>query len=123
MLPVLVAQLVADAVATAREEIRATVREEIAKAPRAWESPFLTVPEAAQLLRCRRARIDDLLSAGKLTRIKEGSRTLIATAEVLDHLAGKPTGPDRWAGQRDLDEMLNSWPGLTRQPVPNGRVR
>jgi excisionase family DNA binding protein len=46
-------------------------------------SPFLTIPEAAELLRCKRQRIDDLLSRRRLTRHKEGSRTLVDRAEVL----------------------------------------
>jgi excisionase family DNA binding protein len=45
-------------------------------------SPYMTAPEAAQYLRCKRQRIDDLLSAGRLTRYKEGRRTLVARAEV-----------------------------------------
>jgi excisionase family DNA binding protein len=44
--------------------------------------PLLTVPEAAELLRCRRQRVDDLLSQRRLSRVKEGSRTLILRAEV-----------------------------------------
>jgi excisionase family DNA binding protein len=55
-------------------------------------SAYLTIIEAAELLRARRHRVDDLLSKGVLTRIKDGSRTLIARAELEDYLAGKPTG-------------------------------
>jgi excisionase family DNA binding protein len=55
-------------------------------------SPYLTVVEAAEFIRARRHRVDDLLSKGVLTRIKDGSRTLIARAELEDYLAGKPTG-------------------------------
>ena len=58
-------------------------------------SPFLTIPETAELLRAKRHRVDDLLSRGTLTRIKDGSRTLIARAELEDYLAGKPTGRGR----------------------------
>jgi hypothetical protein len=72
----------------------------------------MSIPETAALLRTSRARIDDLLSAGKLTRIKEGSRTLIASSEVFDYLNGRPTGPGKWAGQRDLDGLLARRPGL-----------
>jgi hypothetical protein len=39
--------------------------------------PYLRIPEAADLLPCKRQRIDDLLSARKLTRFKEGRRTLL----------------------------------------------
>lgn len=45
-------------------------------------SPFVSVAEAAELLRCRRQRIHNLLSAGRLSRLKEGGRTLVVRAEV-----------------------------------------
>ncbi len=54
--------------------------------------PYLSVPEAAAYLRCKRQRVDDLLSQGVLTRIKEGGRTLVAWAELEAHLRGEPTG-------------------------------
>jgi excisionase family DNA binding protein len=49
-------------------------------------SPFMTVAEAAEYLRCKRQRVDDLLSSGRLTRHKDGSRTLISRREVEDHV-------------------------------------
>jgi len=55
-------------------------------------SPYLSVPEAAAYLRCKRQRVDDLLSQGVLTRVKEGGRTLVAWAELEAHLRGEPTG-------------------------------
>jgi excisionase family DNA binding protein len=55
-------------------------------------SPFLTIPEAAELLRAKRHRVDDLLSRGTLTRVKDGTRTLIARAELEAYLRGEPTG-------------------------------
>jgi excisionase family DNA binding protein len=45
-------------------------------------SRYMTIPEAAELLRCKRQRIDDLLSSGRLSRVKDGSRTLIARGEI-----------------------------------------
>lgn len=45
-------------------------------------SRFVTVFEAAELLRCRRQRVDDLLSQRRLSRFKEGGRTLVSRAEV-----------------------------------------
>jgi excisionase family DNA binding protein len=60
---------------------------------------FVTVPEAAELLRCRRQRVDDLLSQRRLSRFKEGGRTLLDRAEVealveLDRVARTlPTAP------------------------------
>jgi excisionase family DNA binding protein len=58
-------------------------------------SPYLTIVEAAELLRSKRHRVDDLLSRGTLTRVKDGTRTLVARAELEDYLAGKPTGRER----------------------------
>ena len=60
-------------------------------------SPFMTIPEAAAYARCKRQRIDDLLSARRLTRHKDGSRTLIRRAELDAHLTAK-TGPSRGLG-------------------------
>jgi excisionase family DNA binding protein len=58
-------------------------------------SEYLTIPEAADLLRARRHRVDDLLSKGVLTRVKDGSRTLIARAELEAYLRGEATGRRR----------------------------
>src|SRR5262245_11459305 len=44
-------------------------------------SPFVTVDEAARILRCDRQRIYDLASAGRLPRVKEGGRTLHRRAD------------------------------------------
>ena len=52
------------------------------------ESPYLTVLEAAELLRCKRQRVDDLLSQRRLSRYKDGSRTLVSRAEVEEYLLG-----------------------------------
>jgi excisionase family DNA binding protein len=59
------------------------------------DSPYLTITEAAEILRAKRHRVDDLLSRGTLTRIKDGTRTLVSRAELEDYLAGKPTGRGR----------------------------
>lgn len=67
---------------------------------------YLTIPEAADLFRCKRQRVDDLLSQGALTRVKEGRRTLIARAEIDAHLGVRvarllePPGPWREADTR-----------------------
>jgi excisionase family DNA binding protein len=55
-------------------------------------SPYVTIPEAAEFLRSKRHRVDDLLSKGVLTRVKDGSRTLVARAELEAYLRGEPTG-------------------------------
>ena len=50
------------------------------------ESPLLTVPEAAAWLRCGRQRVDDLLSQGRLTRHKDGARTLVSRVELVAYV-------------------------------------
>jgi len=50
------------------------------------ESEYLTVAEAADLLRAKPQRVYDLLSDGRLTRHKDGSRVLVARAELVAHL-------------------------------------
>ncbi|MEJ7791831.1 MAG: helix-turn-helix domain-containing protein [Gaiellaceae bacterium] len=52
-------------------------------------SPYATVAEAAEYLRCSRQRIDDLLSQRRLTRHKEGRRTLLSRAELERHVNGE----------------------------------
>jgi excisionase family DNA binding protein len=49
-------------------------------------SPFMTVRQAADYLCCKRQRIDDLLSSGRLTRHKDGSRTLVSRLELEEHI-------------------------------------
>jgi excisionase family DNA binding protein len=63
-------------------------------------SPYVSIPEAAELLRCRRQRVDDLLCQRRLTRVKDGSRTLIRRAELEAYLRGEPTGA--WAARSPL---------------------
>jgi excisionase family DNA binding protein len=79
--------------AVLRPIVRAVVREELDRAgPRPEPSPYLTVREAADYLRARPQRVYDLLSDGRLTRVKDGSRVLVARAELDAHLAGRPIG-------------------------------
>ena len=51
-------------------------------------SPYWTVNEAADYLRCSRQRIYDLLSSGRLRRYKDGSRVLIRREELDAYVAG-----------------------------------
>jgi excisionase family DNA binding protein len=55
-------------------------------------SPYLSVEEAAELLRAKPQRIYDMRSAGRLTRFGDGSRALISRAEIEAHLAGGTNG-------------------------------
>jgi excisionase family DNA binding protein len=63
-------------------------------------SEFLTVAEAADLLRAKKQRVYDLLSANRLTRYRDGTRVLLARTEIDDYLtggknSGLPPRPDR----------------------------
>lgn len=49
-------------------------------------SPFMTIVEAAEFLRCSRQRVDDLLSARRLPRVKDGARTLIRRSDLDAYL-------------------------------------
>jgi excisionase family DNA binding protein len=55
-------------------------------------SPYLTIPEAAAYLRCKRQRVDDLLSQRRLSRVKDGGRTLIVRDELEAYLGVTATG-------------------------------
>ncbi|MFI5003818.1 MAG: helix-turn-helix domain-containing protein [Solirubrobacterales bacterium] len=50
------------------------------KAPAA--SPWLTVGEAADYLRCPKSRVYSLVSAGRIPFVKDGSRTLFSRSEL-----------------------------------------
>lgn len=53
---------------------------------------YLNVVEAAELLRSGRQRVYDLVSSGRLTGLKDGSRLLLRRAEIEAYLAGERTG-------------------------------
>jgi excisionase family DNA binding protein len=61
--------------------------------PSAAVTPYLTVSEAADFLRCSRQRVYDLLSARRLTRHKDGSRVLISRVELDAYLGATPRKP------------------------------
>jgi len=70
-----------------RAAIEALVDERVAKLLAEHDgvqaaSEFLSVSEAAELLRAKPQRIYDLLSSGRLTRVKDGARVLVARAEL-----------------------------------------
>ena len=52
----------------------------------------MTIPEAAEYLRCSRQRIDDLLSQRRLMRFKEGARKLVRRDEIEAHLSRSTSG-------------------------------
>lgn len=82
-----------DAVLEAIAERAAVLVLERLGAPRATESEFLSVEEAAEILRASKQRVYDLLSDGRLERFKDGARVLVRRADVVAHLL--PTAPRR----------------------------
>jgi excisionase family DNA binding protein len=52
------------------------------------QSPWLTVGEAAEYLRCKSKRIYDLVSQSRLPGHKDGSRLLLNRAELDAYVAG-----------------------------------
>lgn len=48
---------------------------------------YLTPAEAAEYMRAKRGRIYELLAQGHLTRLKDGSRTLVRRSEIDEYLA------------------------------------
>jgi excisionase family DNA binding protein len=78
-------ELIDEIVDRVAERVLEQIRAEVEAPP---TSPYLTVPEASELLRCRRQRVDDLLSQRRLTRYKEGRRTLVSRAEIEVYVEG-----------------------------------
>jgi excisionase family DNA binding protein len=60
------------------------------------ESEYLTIPEAAELLRCKRQRIYDLLSQRRIPRVKDGTRTLLRRSDLDAYLADGKARRTRW---------------------------
>ncbi len=84
-----------DVPAEAFEEIVAEVTSRVLAEIRAEQSaasggsPYLSVREAAELMRASRGRIYDLLSQRRLTRYRDGTRVLLSRAEIERYLAGE----------------------------------
>lgn len=70
------------------ERAAALVLESLGRDESASASPFLSVDEAAEYLRAKPHRVYDLLSSGRLTRHKDGSRVLVAREELEASLNG-----------------------------------
>lgn len=69
------------------QRVAELLREPALPPPLVAASPYMTVGEAAEYLRCQRQRVDDLLSQRRLTRVKEGRRTLVRRDEIEEYLA------------------------------------
>jgi excisionase family DNA binding protein len=89
--------LSAHAVAVLVDQVTARVLERLMADRKEHPSPYLTVCEAAEYLRCSRQRIYDLLSQRRLTRVKEGSRTLVSRDEIERHLKHQGSKAERGA--------------------------
>lgn len=73
-------------------ETLAVLREALAPAPSVPATgPYLTADEAAELLRCRRRRIYELVGDGRLARHGDGRRLLLRRDEVERLAAGTLT--------------------------------
>ena len=72
-------------------------------------SPYMTVEEAADYLRCKPQRIYDLLSQGRLTPVKDGRRTLVERSEIERYLRGEPTGRDATRLPPPHETRSTSW--------------
>ena len=90
-------QLLDELTEAAARRAAVIVLEQLERQP-ATVSEFLTIPETAELLRCSRQRVDDLLSQRRLPRVKDGSRTLLRRADVLAYLADTRLTPPRRGG-------------------------
>jgi excisionase family DNA binding protein len=63
-----------------------------ARAP-ATPSPYLTPDEAAAYMRCGRQRVYDLVSEGRLARVKDGARLLVRRDDVDRYLVAAAVTP------------------------------
>ena len=84
-------QLPDDVLESVAERAAAIVLERLADERPNGDSEFCSVAEAAEVLRSSRQRVYDLLSDGRLTRHKDGSRVLVSRSELVAHL--RPTHP------------------------------
>ena len=72
------------------ERIAQRAAELLAERQRPAAPELLTVDETADMLRCKRQRVYDLLSQGRLPHLKDGSRVLVRRADVLAYLEDSP---------------------------------
>jgi excisionase family DNA binding protein len=74
-------------------EVVAIVLQELSSTQAAPPSPYMTILEAAEYLRCSRQRVYDLRSSGQLTRLGDGRRALVSRAELDEIAAGGVAHP------------------------------
>jgi excisionase family DNA binding protein len=71
------------------EAVAARVAEMLAERQRPAAHELMSVDEAAELLRCRRQRLYDLSSQGKLPCLRDGSRLLFRRSDLVSYLEGE----------------------------------
>jgi excisionase family DNA binding protein len=71
---------------TVSAPIASEVAKQIRSQMKANSSPYVSVPEAAEYLRCKTSRIYQLLSDRTLTRYRDGARVLILKEELAAHV-------------------------------------
>jgi excisionase family DNA binding protein len=69
------------------EHVTEGVLKRLAEQPSGKRPEFLSVAEAADVLRAKPQRVYDLLSAHRLPRYKDGSRVLVRRADLDEYLA------------------------------------
>lgn len=69
------------------EMVAARVAELMERRPDFPGPDYLTPAEAAEYMRTKRGRVYELLAQGHLTRLKDGSRTLVRRSEIDEYLA------------------------------------
>jgi excisionase family DNA binding protein len=89
------ARLVEELAVEVADRAEAIVRDRLAAAAKAACAPeYLTVVEAAEVLRCSRQRVYDLVSSRRLTKYRDGSRVLVRRADLDEYLAnGRSVDP------------------------------
>jgi excisionase family DNA binding protein len=60
----------------------------VARCPSSPSSPYLSIAEAAEYLRCKPQRIYDLLSARRLAKYRDGTRVLVRRDELDAYVSG-----------------------------------
>ena len=71
------------------ERVAELVAERLENGATSTPSPWLTVDQAAEYLGCKRQRLYDLTSQGRLHPGRDGSRLLFRKQDLEHHLAGR----------------------------------
>ncbi len=66
--------------------VTAQVKQQLTAEATSTRSPYMSVPEASNYMRCKPQRVYDLLTAGHLDRYKDGVRVLIRRDQIEIYL-------------------------------------